>query len=112
MKLVIEIDMVGSAFEDHPLQELKRILGSVPDRALTMLAEHALDQKPELLEHPLRDVNGNQCGTLRLNPFVEAPAVKPSAACPAPHRNGRHEWYQNAGRHYCRACGAFRLKKR
>lgn len=56
MKYIIEIEMDNAAFEDEDC-ELSRILRQIADTT---------EERNELYEGKLRDINGNTCGETRI----------------------------------------------
>jgi hypothetical protein len=56
--ITIELYDSGAAFEDTPATEIARILRSLAER-------FAAGNPPEVL----RDINGNQCGTVSFDPM-------------------------------------------
>lgn len=60
-KLVIEIDLSGAAFADAPEVQVSAILDGVAD----MIQDYGIDTTGAE-GRPLRDVNGNVCGSVRL----------------------------------------------
>jgi hypothetical protein len=63
MKLKIEIDMDGAAFEEFPAQEVARMIEArMSEWTPESFEELAL--RGEAL--PLRDTNGNRCGFARV----------------------------------------------
>jgi hypothetical protein len=63
MKLVIEIDMKGEAFDGDPICEATRILhkalkqGNGGSLAMNLILDRSVN---------LRDLNGNPCGSVRV----------------------------------------------
>jgi hypothetical protein len=59
VRYTIQIDTEGAAFEDQPGCEIARIL-----RELANTVEgFAFDRQNRRVKFPVRDINGNRCGT-------------------------------------------------
>jgi hypothetical protein len=72
LKVVIEVECTGAAFDENPIGELKRILRTVPAKVVNQLTREAgcVCVAPEA-DDKLLDVNGNTVGSLRLTDVTE-----------------------------------------
>lgn len=56
MKYIVEIDLSNSAFNEHPGEEIARILNECANKVRYYSFQH------DKTFYPLRDINGNTCG--------------------------------------------------